>query len=73
MEVGGRFAIKSRKIFGIIIFLSPHLEGGNRMEWKLIKRIILKYSSLPLFGSFNGGNRKLILLFENLSRREWNG
>ena len=29
------------------------------MEWKGMKRIILKYSSIPLFGSLNG--------------REWNG
>ena len=42
------------------------------MEWNGIKRIILEYSSLPLFGSFNGGNRKLIPLFGSLSRREWN-
>ena len=26
-----------------------------------------------LFGSFNGGNGKLILMFRSLSRREWNG
>ena len=39
------------------------------MEWKGIKRIILEYSSLPLFGSFNGGNGKSIILFESLSRR----
>ena len=35
-----------------------------------MKRIILEYSSIPLFKSFNGGNRKPILLFESLSRRE---
>ena len=33
------------------------------MEWKGIKRIILEYSSLPLFESFNGGNGKLIFPF----------
>ena len=38
-----------------------------------MKIIILEYSSLPLFGSFNGGNEKSILLFESLSEREWNG
>ena len=38
------------------------------MEWNG-KNIILEYSSLPLFGSFNGGNGKLIPSFE----REWNG
>ena len=43
------------------------------MEWKGMKKIILEYSSLPLFGSFNEGNEKFILLFRNLSRREWNG
>ena len=43
------------------------------MKWKGMKRIILEYSSLPLFGSFNGGNGKIILLFESLSGREWNG
>ena len=43
------------------------------MEWKKIKRIILEYSSLLLFGSFNGGNGKSIPLFESLSESEWNG
>ena len=43
------------------------------MEWKGIKKIILEYSSLPLFWSFNGGNGKLIPLFGSLNRREWNG
>ena len=42
------------------------------MEWKVMKRIILEYSSLPLFESFNGGNGKLILLFGSLSGKEWN-
>ena len=37
------------------------------------KKIILEYSSIPLFGSFNGGNGKSTSLFWNLSRREWNG
>ena len=36
------------------------LGGGNGMEWKGIKRIILEYSSLLLFGSFNGGNGVLM-------------
>ena len=61
------------KLEGNGIRFRPRLGGGNGIEWKGMKRIILKYSSLPLFGSCNGGNRKLILLFENLSRREWNG
>ena len=53
--------------------LRPRLRGGNGMEWKGIKKIISKYSSLPLFGSFNGGNGKFIPLFGSLSGREWNG
>ena len=52
--------------------LRPRLGGGNEMEWKWMIRIILEYSSLPMFGSFNGGNGKLIPLFGSLSRREWN-
>ena len=36
--------------------LRLRLEGGNGMEWKGIKIIILEYSSLLLFRSFNGGN-----------------
>ena len=49
------------------------LGGGNGMKWKGMKRIILEYSFLPLFGSFNEDNEKLILLFESLSGREQNG
>ena len=45
----------------------------RRKEWKGMKRIILEYSSIPLFGSFNGGNGKSIPLFGSLSGREWNG
>ena len=49
--------------------LSPRLGGrGNG-----IKRIILEYSSLPLFRSFNEGNGKFIPLFRSLIVREWNG
>ena len=44
----------------------------RRREWSEKKRIILEYSSLLLFGSFNGGNRKFIPLFGSLSGREWN-
>ena len=46
--------------------------GGNGMKWKGMKRIILEYSSLPLFESFNGGNGKLIPLLggNGISRRE---
>ena len=43
------------------------------MKWNGMKRIILDYSSIPLFVSFNGGNGKLIPLFESLNVREWNG
>ena len=50
--------------------LRSRLGGGNEIEWKGIKKIILEYSSLPLFGSFNGGNGKFIRLFESLSGRE---
>ena len=39
------------------------------MEWKGMERIILEYSSLPLFGSFNGGNEKFIPLFRNFNGR----
>ena len=48
----------------------PHLGGGNEMEWKWIKIIILEYSSLPFFGNFNGGNGKSISLFGSLIGRE---
>ena len=37
-----------------------------------MKKKILEYSSIPLFGSFNGGNINFILLFESLNGREWN-
>ena len=50
--------------------LRLRLGGENVIEWKRMKRIILKYSFIPLFESFNGGNGKLIPLFESLSRRE---
>ena len=49
----------------------PKASFGKR-EWKEMKRIILEYSFFPLFGSFNGGNAKLIPLFGSLSGREWN-
>ena len=38
-------------------------------EWNGIKGIFLEYSSLLLFGSFNGGNGMFILLFESLRLR----
>ena len=40
----------------------PCLGRGNRIKWKWMKRIIIKYYSLLLFGSFNGRN--------GMSRRE---
>ena len=49
------------------------LGGGNGIEWKRMKIIILEYSSISLFESFNGGNEKSIPLFGSLSGREWNG
>ena len=42
--------------------LRPRLGRENGMEWKGIKRIILEYSSISLFESFNGENRKHIPL-----------
>ena len=50
--------------------LRLRLEGGNEMELKDIKRMILEYSSLFLFGSFNRRNGKSIPLFWSLSKRE---
>ena len=38
-----------------------------------MNRIILEYSSIFLFGNFNGRNGKLISLFGSLSIRKWNG
>ena len=43
------------------------------MELNGMKRIILEYSSIFLFGNFNGRNGKLISLFGSLSIRKWNG
>ena len=40
--------------------LRPHLGGENGMKWKGMKIIILEYSSLLLFRSFNGENEKSI-------------
>ena len=60
---------KGREEYSKMIF-RLRLEGVNRMGWKWIKRIILEYSSLSLFESFNGGNGNFILLFGSLSRRE---
>ena len=56
-----------------IKYLRLCLGGGEGMEWNGIKRIFLEYSSLLLFGSFNGGNGMYIPLFGSLSGREWNG
>ena len=47
--------------------ISPCLEGENGMEQKKMKRIILKYSFIFLFESFNEGNEKSIkALLESL-------
>ena len=58
------------------LYFRPPLKGRNRIEWKGNKRIILKYSLLSLFESFNRGNGKFIsfsiLLFGSLSGRESN-
>ena len=40
------------------------------MEMNEMKIIILEYSSIPLFGSFNVGNGKHIPLFGSLSGSE---
>ena len=50
--------------------LRLRLGGGKGMEWNGIKGIFLEYSSLLLFGSFNGGNGMYISLFGSLSGRE---
>ena len=52
------------------ITLRPRLGGGNEMEWKEMKIIILEYYSFSLFGSFNEGNGKFIPLFGSL---KWEG
>jgi len=54
------------------IFIKPSFgrREWNGMKMNGMKRIILEYSSLSLFGSFNGGNEKFILLFGSLSGRE---
>ena len=54
----------------ILIRLRLRLGEENEMEWKGMKIIILEYSSISLFGSFNGGNGKPIPLFGSLSRNE---
>ena len=53
-------------------FLKSCLGRGNEMKWKEIKKIILEYSSFPLFRSFNGMNGKSIPLFGSLNGREYN-
>ena len=56
-------------IMGVDLFQASF----GRREWNGMKRIILEYFFLPLFGSFNGGNGKFIPLFGSLSERKWNG
>ena len=36
-----------------LLYLNPRLGGGNRIEWKWMKKIILEYFSLPLFESLS--------------------
>ena len=63
----------NKETLGLVILLRLRLGGENEMEWKGMERIILEYSSLPSFESFNEGNGKLIPLFRSLSKRKWNG
>ena len=49
------------------------MKGGNEIEWKWMKKIILEYSFIPLFESINGDNGESISLFGSLSWRECNG
>ena len=60
----------NRDILGVLGLI---LEEG--MEWNGMeknKKKILEYSSISLFESFNGENRKFISLFGSLSGNEWN-
>ena len=58
---------------GLSSHIKPTFQGPfGRREWNGKKGIFLEYSSLLLFGSFNGGNGKSIPLFGSLSGRKWN-
>ena len=47
-----------------------HIEPSfGRREMNEMIRIILEYTSIILFGSFNGWNEKSIPLFDSLSER----
>ena len=61
---------QTNKTLSLTKRLRLRLGEGNGMEWKGIKKIILEYSSILLFGSFNGGNGKSIPSFESLNERE---
>ena len=69
---GGENGMGRREHSFLSISLRPRLGGENGMEWKGMERIILEYSSLPLFESFDGQNEKFIPLFGSLSGRERN-
>ena len=60
-------------LLSLFIISSPPQGPFGRREWNGIKIIFLEYSSLLLFGSFNGVNGMSIPLFGSLSGREWNG
>ena len=47
--------------------------GGNGMEWKRMKRIILEYSSIPLFGSLMEGMKSPFSCLRVYKGRELNG
>ena len=59
----------NRGILGVLCLIWEEGMEWNGKKWK---KIILEYSSLPLFKSFNGGNKKSIPLFGSLSGNEWN-
>ena len=35
----------------LFLILKTHLGGKNGLKWKGMKKILLEYSSIPLFGS----------------------
>ena len=70
------FEVESGKRIGLLTLATnpahPKPSFGRR-EWNEIEmneKKKLEYPSLPLFGTFNGGNGKSIPLFKSLSGRE---
>ena len=61
---------KNHSLVSIYLSFSFSHRLGGENEMKRNKKNNFKYSSLLLFESFNGGNRKFIILFESLSGRE---